>query len=43
MCERVCRAEGILWQGEEHDVMLGGQGGGLAQKQQVGNMGELRW
>lgn len=22
MCDRVCRAEGILWQGEEHDMML---------------------
>lgn len=22
MCERVCRAEGILWQGEEQDMML---------------------
>lgn len=22
MCERVCRAEGILWQGEEHDTLL---------------------
>jgi len=39
MCERVCRAEGVLWRGKERDMMVNM----WWETRECREYGELRW